>query len=121
MKMSDSKEIRAAAEMQQPPVCRKRPVILRLYVKMHKFVSPLFLLTKKAQKKKLGKKKKAGEFRRLRTPSNSCSAGDKGYAPLTSPPFEKRKRINAQTHKCVAKTFVQVAKQLHFFDRLGFA
>ena len=43
---------------------------------------PLFLLTKKAQKKKLQKRKRRNEI--------SCSVEhDKGDLPLTQPPFEK--------------------------------
>jgi hypothetical protein len=46
---------------------------------------PLFSLAKKAQRKKLSKKESAEE---IISPS---ADGDKGYAPLTAPPFWKRR------------------------------
>ncbi len=47
------------------------------------FIS-LFLLTKKAQKKKLSKKKSAEK-----QGFSPSAEGEEGYAPSTAPPFEK--------------------------------
>jgi hypothetical protein len=44
-------------------------------------IYPLFSLAKQAQRKKLGKKESAVEIISLSAES------DKGYAPLTAPPF----------------------------------